>query len=61
MASGIGTQRRASVFTFSAMPPQPSEPITRSPGFSPVTPSPMAETMPLTSPPGENGRSGLYW
>ncbi len=61
MLSGMRMQRPSATFTFSAMPPQPTEPITRSPTFSVSTPSPNADTTPPTSPPGAKGRSGLNW
>ena len=61
MASGMGMQRFASTTIFCAMPPQPEEPITRSPTFTAVTPSPTLSTTPATSPPGAKGRSGLNW
>src|SRR5687768_8643811 len=35
--------------------------MTRSPILSPVTPSATSFTTPATSPPGENGSSGLNW
>ena len=54
-------QRAASTASFSDMPPEMVEPITRSPTLMPVTPSPTASTTPATSPPGANGRSGLNW
>ncbi len=61
MFGGIGVQRAAGTVTFSAMPPQISEPITRSPGLKAVTPDPTASTTPATSPPGANGLGGLNW
>ena len=61
ICGGIGMQRLASTTIFSAMPPQPDEPITRSPGFTAVTPSPTLSTSPATSPPGLKGRGGLNW
>ena len=33
MLAGMGMQRAAGTMSFSAMPPQPTEPITRSPAF----------------------------
>ena len=59
MPSGIRTRRSASTAISSAKPPQVLAAITRSPGFTPVTPSPSSLTTPATSPPGENGGSGL--
>ncbi len=61
MLSGMAMQRSASSTSFSAMPPDIDEPITRFPGLKFVTPAPTASTTPATSPPGANGRSGLYW
>ena len=45
----------------SAIPPAPVDPNTLSPTLNDVTPSPTAFTTPEISPPGENGRCGLYW
>src|SRR5690554_3152919 len=61
MSPGMGITRPASATAFSAKPPQPMLPSTRSPGLNAVTPSPTASTMPATSPPGENGSSGTNW
>jgi hypothetical protein len=61
MPSGIWISRDASIEIFSAMPPHPVLPSTRSPTFTLVTPSPTDETMPETSPPGAKGRGGLNW
>ena len=61
MESGIGMQRPAASAIFSAMPPQPVEPITRSPTFRVVTPGPTLSITPATSPPGAKGRAGLNW
>ena len=59
MPSGSGISRRASVFTSSANAPKVVKAITRSPAFTPVTPSPMAFTTPATSLPGEKGSGGF--
>src|SRR3954451_20071584 len=59
--AGIGISRVASITSSSANPPQPGEPITRSPGRNCVTASPTAVTSPAISPPGENGSDGLNW
>jgi hypothetical protein len=61
MPSGMGMQRASVRAIFSAMPPQPAWPITRSPTATLVTPALTASTTPATSPPGEKGRSGLNW
>ena len=61
IVSGIGSTRAACTATFSAKPPQPSEPMTRWPGFKCVMPTPTLSITPATSPPGANGRSGLNW
>src|SRR6185295_3811124 len=58
---GIGSRRRASVFTSSANAPWVVIAITASPGLAVVTPSPTAFTTPAISLPGENGSGGLTW
>ena len=57
----MAMQRSASSTSFSAMPPEMDEPMTRSPGLNCVTPGPTASTTPATSPPGAKGRGGLNW
>ena len=59
MAAGMAMQRSASTTSFSAMPPEMVEPMTRSPGLNCVTPGPTDSITPATSPPGANGRGGL--
>ena len=59
MSAGMGMQRRASRASFSAMPPHPQEPITRSPGFRSVTPSPTLSTSPATLAAGAEGAGRL--
>ncbi len=57
--AGIGRSRDSCVFTSSANAPKPVNAITRSPGFTRVTPSPTALTTPASSLPGENGSGGF--
>ena len=57
--SGIATSDSAGTTTRSAKPPKPVKAMTRSPGATPVTPVPTAETTPAISLPGTNGVVGL--
>ena len=59
MVAGMGMVRSASTTISSANPPQVLNAMTRSPGLTRVTLSPISLTTPATSPPGENGISGL--
>src|SRR6266481_7122475 len=61
ISAGIAIVRLASTASSSANPPQPVEPITRSPTLRRSTPSPSAVTTPATSPPGANGSGGRNW
>ncbi len=51
-ASGTGSTDDAFTATCSAKAPKPVMAMTRSPTFTPVTPSPTALTTPAISPPG---------